>query len=358
MDLPSKRTFDKYVQMGLLKSASSNGKIVYCYNEFCQYSQLWNQITRQARGIVFSDDGELLQRCVPKFFNLGEREGIVDYEMMSKDMQENCLVEEKLDGCLIKASRIGEELLITSKCSFDNEFVDTAKELISKQYSVDDFDEGKTYHFELLTEQTLTATVIDYGKQPRLVLWAIVDNRTGVESNVYKLSDRFEVPKQYDSKLIDNVDSLNDDGEIHEGVVLVFGAGQVRLKLKTAKYLKLFRTKNNLSNLTVWEALSNGEKLTHKDVPEEFWDWLDSTKDSLHNQFAQKKNNAIKWAVKTRNLSNKSIALSPEIPQKVKPFIFIFRKGNENTLNKSIWRTLKPTERSSAQFNSKGGDDE
>lgn len=72
MDLPSKRTFDKYVQMGLLKSASSNGKIVYCYNEFCQYSQLWNQITRQARGIVFSDDGELLQRCVPKFFNLGE----------------------------------------------------------------------------------------------------------------------------------------------------------------------------------------------------------------------------------------------------------------------------------------------
>lgn len=359
MDLPSKRTFDKYVQMGLLKSASSNGKTVYCYNEFCQFSQLWNTITRQARGIVFSDDGELLQRCVPKFFNLGEREGVADYQtMLDESIKANPTIEEKLDGCLIKVSRIGDKLLITSKCSFDNEFVDTAKELISKQYSVDDFDGGKTYHFELLTEQTLTATVIDYGKQPRLVLWSIIDNRTGIESNIYKLSDRFEVPKQYDSKLIDNVDSLNDDGGIHEGVVLVFGAGQVRLKLKTAKYLKLFRTKNNLSNLTVWEALSNGEKLTHKDVPEEFWSWLDSTKDSLHSQFAQKKNNALKWAYKTRNLSNKSIALSPEIPQRVKPFIFIFRKGNENTLNKSIWRTLKPTERSSAQFNSKGGDDE
>lgn len=359
MEVPSKQTFDKYEQMGLLKSSRHDGLVVYCYNEFCQYSQLWNQITRQARGIVFSEDGELLQRCVPKFFNMGEREGVADYQtMLDESIKANPTIEEKLDGCLIKVSRIGDKLLITSKCSFDNEFVDTAKELISKQYSVYDFDGGKTYHFELLTEQTLTATVIDYGKQPRLVLWSIVDNRTGVESNVYKLSDRFEVPKQYDSKLIDNVDSLNDDGEIHEGIVLVFGAGQVRLKLKTAKYLKLFRTKNNLSNLTVWEALSNGEKLTHKDVPEEFWSWLDSTKDSLHSQFAQKKNNAFKWAYKTRNLSNKSIALSPEIPQKVKPFIFIFRKGNENTLNKSIWRTLKPTERSSAQFNSKGGDDE
>lgn len=359
MEVPSKQTFDKYVQMGLLKSASSNGKIVYCYNEFCQYSQLWNQITRQARGIVFSEDGKLLQRCVPKFFNMGEREGVADYQtILNESVRANPTIEEKLDGCLIKVSRIGDELLITSKCSFDNEFVDTAKELISKQYSVDDFDEGKTYHFELLTEQTLTATVIDYGKQPRLVLWSIVDNRTGAESNIYKLSDRFEVPKQYDSKLIDNVDSLNDDGEVYEGVVLVFGAGQVRLKLKTAKYLKLFKTKNGLTNLKVWEALSNGEKLTHKDVPEEFWDWLDSTKNLFHTQFSQKKNNAIKWAVNTRNLSNKSIALSSEIPQRVKPFIFIFRKGNENILNKSIWRTLKPTEKLPAQFYLKGGDDE
>ena len=239
MEVPSKQTFDKYEQMGLLKSSRYGGLVVYCYNEFCQYSQLWNQITRQARGIVFSEDGKLLQRCVPKFFNMGEREGVADYQTIPNEyVRANPTIEEKLDGCLIKLTRIGDKLLITSKCSFDNEFVDTAKELISKQYSVDNFSENKTYHFELLTEQTLTATVIDYGKQPRLVLWSIVDNKTGAESNVYKLSDRFEVPKQYDSKLIDNVDSLNDDGEVHEGVVLVFGAGQVRLKLKTAKYLK------------------------------------------------------------------------------------------------------------------------
>lgn len=85
MDLPSKQTFDKYVQMGLLKSASFDGKTVYCYNEFCQYSQLWNQVTRQARGIVFSEDGELLQRCVPKFFNMGEREGVADYQTIPNE---------------------------------------------------------------------------------------------------------------------------------------------------------------------------------------------------------------------------------------------------------------------------------
>lgn len=354
MEVPSKQTFDKYEQMGLLKSSRYGDLVVYCYNEFCQYSQLWNQITRQARGIVFSEDGELLQRCVPKFFNMGEREGVADYQtILNESVRANPTIEEKLDGCLIKLTRIGDKLLITSKCSFNNEFVDTAKELISKQYSVDDFDENKTYHFELLTEQTLTATVIDYGKQPRLVLWSIVDNRTGAESNVYKLSDRFEVPKQYDSKLIDNVDSLNDDGEVHEGVVLVFGAGQVRLKLKTAKYLKLFKTKNGLSNLKVWEALSSGEKLTHEDVPEEFWGWLDSTNDLLESQFSQKKNNAIEWFEKTKNLSNKLIALSSEIPSEAKASIFTIRKGNEDALNKSIWRTLKPTEKSSAQFNLK-----
>lgn len=355
MEVPSKQTFDKYEQMGLLKSSHYGGLVVYCYNEFCQYSQLWNQITRQARGIVFSEDGELLQRCVPKFFNMGEREGVADYQTIpNESVRANPTIEEKLDGCLIKVSRIGDKLLITSKCSFDNEFIDTAKELISNRYSVDDFDESKTYHFELLAEQTLTATVIDYGKQPKLVLWSIVDNRNGAESNVYKLSDRFEVPKQYDSKLIDNVDSLNDDGEIHEGVVLVFGAGQVRLKLKTAKYLKLFKTKNCLSNLKVWEALSNGKKLTHEDVPEEFWSWLDSTNDLLESRFTQKKNNAIEWFDKTKNLSNKLIALSSEIPPEAKASIFTIRKGNEDALNKSIWRILKPTEKSSAQFDLKG----
>ena len=80
---------------------------------------------------------------------------------------------------------------------------------------------------------------------------------------------------------------------------------------------------------------------------------MDSTNDLLESQFAQKKNDAIEWADKTKNLSNKLIALSSEIPPEAKASIFTIRKGNEDTLNKSIWRTLKPTEKSSAQFNIK-----
>lgn len=346
MDLPSKRTFDKYVQMGLLKSASSNGKTVYCYNEFCQFSQLWNTITRQARGIVFSDDGELLQRCVPKFFNLGEREGIVDYEMMSKDMQENCLVEEKLDGCLIKVSRTDTGLLVTSKCSFDNEYVDTAKQVIESHYSPENFTPGLTYHFELLTEQTLGETVIDYGKEPRLVLWAVVDNKTGVELGIYGNASPFERPKLYQNSIIENVNSLNNDGEVHEGVVLVYGNGHTRLKIKTLQYLTLFRAKKNLNSTKVWEALSKGQELTHADVPEEFWGWLDNTNLELKNEFSKAKDSILEWHFKTKQMDDKSLALSENIPSDIKPALFAMRKGGKRAVDSIVWKKVKPAKES------------
>lgn len=343
MEVPSKQTFDKYVQMGLLKSASSNGKTVYCYNEFCQFSQLWNSITRQARGIVFSDDGELLQRCVPKFFNLGEREGIADFETMDKSMQENFLVEEKLDGCLIKVSRVDDELLITSKCSFDNEYVDTAKKVIESNYpSIDNFVHGLTYHFELLTEQTLGETVVDYGEEPRLVLWAIVNNRTGAELDIYDSSLPFERPKLYPNSIVENVNSLNDDGEVHEGVVLVYGNGHTRLKIKTLQYLTLFRAKKNLNSTKVWEALSRGQELTHADVPEEFWDWLDNTNFELKNEFSKAKASILVWHFKTNQMDDKSLALSKDIPSEVKSSLFAVRKGDEQAIDTIIWKKIKP----------------
>lgn len=98
--LPTKSTFDEYVKKGLVKSQTYKDMTIYQYTEFTQFESLWNNCTLNARGIVFDDDGVLVQRCIPKFFNHDEPDGIKVEKLMLKE--QIGIVQEKLDGSLIK----------------------------------------------------------------------------------------------------------------------------------------------------------------------------------------------------------------------------------------------------------------
>ncbi len=74
--LPTKATFDEYVKKGLVRSQKYKDLTIYQYTEFTQFESLWSNCTLNARGIVFDDDGVLVQRCIPKFFNHDEPDGI------------------------------------------------------------------------------------------------------------------------------------------------------------------------------------------------------------------------------------------------------------------------------------------
>lgn len=341
--LPEKNVFDKYAKMGLLKSVHDDeqGLTCYCYNEFCQFSRLWNAVTRQARGIVFADDGRLVQRCVPKFFNYEEPDGIADRAIYGG---EPVVVEEKLDGCLIKVTNDPElDLVVTSKCSFNNEFVDDAMWYITDRYQASYkkiFEEGKTYSFELIDPRTRTATVIDYGNEVDMVLWAVVDNATGKEENIYnKKFDMFTRPTKYSSGDISIFrHSDNFSSQLCEGVVIKYP--NYRLKIKTEEYLRLFRAKSRLNEKMVWEHLRDYDPLVHKDVPEEFWGWLDETTDKFIHQFNKLKDEA--ECITNNYMSPKLIANLVGYNPSLRSAAICYAKGKDKNGDRIIWNQLKP----------------
>lgn len=328
--LPLKSKYDEYVKIGLLRSQTHGKLTVYVYTELTQFDNLWNTVTRSARGIVFDNDGELVQRCLPKFFNHDEPMGILDSLSLKAQLP---VVQDKLDGSLIKVSQHKKHgLVVTSKASFTSNQAIWANDIIKEQGYV--FQEGYTYHFELI--HPANQIVLNYGDKKGLVLLAIVENGTGKELNVYKheYADQFEVVEKLPNEILSNVDKLNENG-LHEGVVANFG--DYRLKYKTDEYVRLHRIVTDLTPKRVWEALSQGQTIERLNIPEEFLEWLETTEKRLNDEFKSIRDNALKEYEITKELSNKEIGLSDN---KYKSYIFSLR--NNRSIDEMIWKQIKP----------------
>lgn len=331
--LPTKSTFDEYVKKGLVKSQTYKDMTIYQYTEFTQFESLWNNCTLNARGIVFDDDGDLVQRCIPKFFNHDEPDGIkVERLTLAEQVP---VIQEKLDGSLIKITKDQKHgLVITSKASFESDQAKMAKEIVDENNY--DFQEGWTYHFELIHPDN--QIVLSYGDERKLVLLAIIDNRTGKDIDIYSDEFKFEKPKLYSYETLLDVNILNKDG-LHEGVVVNYGS--YRLKYKTDEYIRLHRIVTEFSAKRVWEALSNGRRIDRRNIPEEFIKWLDDTEKELlqkHDELLNKINQAV---AETQDLTNKGIALyNDEAIKEVREYIFAVRSGKD--VEAKIWKAIKP----------------
>ena len=331
--LPTKSTFDDYVKKGLIRSQTYKDMTIYQYTEFTQFESLWNNCTLNARGIVFDDDGVLIQRCMPKFFNHDEPDGIKVEKLMLKE--QIGVVQEKLDGSLIKITKDEKHgLVITSKASFESDQAKMAKDIVEENNY--DFKEGWTYHFELIHPDN--QIVLNYGDERKLVLLAIIDNQTGKDINIYTDDLKFEKPKLYDYETLLDINALNKDG-LHEGVVVNYGS--YRLKYKTDEYIRLHRIVTEFTPKRVWEALSSGQRIDRMNIPEEFIKWLDDTEKELlqkHDELLNKINQAV---IETQDMTNKEIALSDnETIKEMREYIFATRSGKD--VNAKVWKAIKP----------------
>lgn len=331
--LPTKSTFDEYVKKGLVRSQTYKDMTIYQYTEFTQFESLWNNCTLNARGIVFDDDGDLVQRCIPKFFNHDEPDGI-KVERLTLAAQVP-VIQEKLDGSLIKITKDEKHgLVITSKASFESDQAKMAKEIVEENnYS---FKEGWTYHFELIHPDN--QIVLNYGDERKLVLLAIIDNKTGKDINIYSDEFKFEKPKLYDYETLLDINAINKDG-LHEGVVVNYGS--YRLKYKTDEYIRLHRIVTEFTPKRVWESLSSGQRIDRMNIPEEFIKWLDETEKELLSKYNELFNKIDYAILETENMTNKEIALSnDENIKEMREYIFAIRSGKD--VKAKIWKAIKP----------------
>ena len=113
-----KRDFDTLVDSGHL-SRVKHPKLplyLYCYTKRVKSENNWNDITKNARGIVFNKDGKLISKSIPKIFSYNEKKVVIPKTFFT--------VHEMIDGVGISSFWYDNQLVVHTKNEFENEYVD------------------------------------------------------------------------------------------------------------------------------------------------------------------------------------------------------------------------------------------
>jgi RNA ligase len=250
---------------------------VYNYTAKAQYSETWNEVTTQCRGLIVDSDGIVVARPFPKFFNHTQGEEILGAVE----------VTEKLDGSLGVLYPTSETTYaVATRGSFDSEQALHATDLWQRRYSDFTPDRSRTYLFEILYPQN--RIVVDYGDLDDIVLLGVIDTSTGQDVPLLEASKewpgRVVRPKEYSSL----GELLQQEAEPNsEGFVVRHKESGSRLKVKHAEYVRVHKIVTEVSERRVWEALSSGQSVESwiEAVPDETFEFVRSCSNDLATRF-------------------------------------------------------------------------
>jgi RNA ligase len=306
---------------------------IHNYTKKAQYEWSWNEVTKKCRGLIMGGKGEIISNPFEKFFNLEELDN-----KKHKIPNESFEVYEKMDGSLGILYWVEDVPAIATRGSFvSKQAFEGTKILLEKyQNAIKNLDSKKTYLFEIIYPKN--RIVIDYGDKRDLILLAIRDTKTGKE---YPLEDiGFPIVKRYGGiKDFRKLKELEEDNK--EGFVIKFKSG-FRMKIKFEEYKRLHRIFTNVSNKSIWEILKDGgdfKELIER-VPDEFFNWLEDTKNGLLRKYKQ-----------IEDISKKNYR-SPEEFESMKDFAeytskqvypsVLFQMKSNKDYSEYIWKIIKP----------------
>jgi len=276
---------NKYIEDGLIvKQDHPEYPIsIYNYSRTCQYEAKWDDLTIACRGLVLDNEGNVLAKPFPKFFNYEELEGLKFRE--SKIPNEPFDVFEKMDGSLgILFNYCGEWIMATRGSFTSDQAVKGMGMLLKLPY--ERLNADCTYLFEIIYKEN--RIVVDYDYED-LVLLGIVDNADGYEFDMFNANLQgitiadlheamgFRVVKKYDgiTDFTELKETISNDAE---GYVIKFKSG-MRMKIKGDEYIRLHKILTNFSTIDIWELLRDGKPLDEflDRVPDEFDVWVKQT---------------------------------------------------------------------------------
>lgn len=248
-------------------TASQSGSLtIFKYTQNTHVKDLWNDVNRQARGIIFDVDGTIVARPFSKFFNLHERpethpdrlpwdEGVEIYEKVDGSCGAGYLDS---DGCwaLATPGSMESEQARQGTLILRTTYVDALQKL----------PRDCTPVFEIIYPGN--RIVVDYGDTMELVLLAIFEHN-GEEWHPRRVDQMaglcgFRRPRRYDIDLRGDIPFEENT----EGYVARFGNG-FRVKVKSPTYLRIHRLLNYLSPKGVIELIRGSEYgATVKQLPD------------------------------------------------------------------------------------------
>ena len=268
---------------------------IYNYSRECQFNGNWDRYTLACRGLVLDNEGNVIAKPFPKFFNWEEikddkyahcegcrRVGMINcahpeecggWEMRSVIPNESFEVYEKMDGSLGIFFYYGGEWHMATRGSFTSEQAIKGME-IAKRLNYDKICViGYTYLFEIIYPEN--RIVVDYGKEERLVLLGVMDKK-GEEFPYNEIKgEGWDIVMKYKTWGEDWETLKREISKDNEGYVIRFSGG-MRMKIKGTEYVRLHKILTNFSTKDIWELLRNNEPLEPflERVPDEFDKWV------------------------------------------------------------------------------------
>ena len=339
---------NSYVEKGLLvKNNHPNLPIsIWNYSRECQFEKKWDNITLNMRGTVLDEDGNVIARSFPKFFN---------WEELTTDQIPNEPFEvfEKLDGSLGILFHYNSEWHMATKGSFVSDQALRGKQILNSNYFTSTLVADNTYLFEIIFKENRIVCEYDYED---IVLLATYNNETGEEipyENLNKVD--FSLVKKYDGitdykKLKQSIDPTK------EGYVIRFKSG-FRMKIKGEEYVRLHRLITNFSNVDIWEYLKDGKDLNEflDRVPDEFDSWVRKTINDLKYKWYSIYNRLGKdydyyrygkyrdvYPEPTKKEYAEYVTANYEKPLQPVMFALWEEKQNPEKVRQLIWKLIKP----------------
>jgi RNA ligase len=383
----------KYIDEGLIiKQVHPTLPLsIYNYSRECQYDGKWDGITLNCRGLVLDNNGNVIAKPFPKFFNYEElkqedipNENFEVYEKMDGSLGILFYYEEELsderryniwfnnnyqtgmerffdpnnlpdfdDPYYEPTPRIKGEWHMATRGSFQSEQAIKAKQILDTKYNVSSLRKTRTYLFEIIYPEN--RIVVDYGNDEKLVLLAVIDTESGEEipnsALYFMVEDGWDVVTTYKTWGEDWETLKREISKDNEGYVIRFSGG-MRMKIKGTEYVRLHKILTNFSTKDIWELLRNNEPLEPflERVPDEFDKWVKAIIMNLRYSFYSIDERAGKMHDFFRYGKYNDVDPEPtkkEFAEYVKQFpkelaAVMFKMWDKQPYDNIIWSMIKP----------------
>jgi len=261
------KTLNSYVENGYINKRKHPECNLYLYKysvkqSFAPYNE-WCEIIKMCRGLILTEDYNIVAKPFEKFFNLHEEnikvdESILNYELI-----------EKLDGSLIITyfNPILNKFECTTTGSFESEQAKMANDILINNNIYEKLYMSYTYCFELIHPEN--RIVVDYGDIKDVILLGVFDINTG--KKVIEKLDGVKNPKKYKFNNLNELNNFLQNSKNFEGFVIETDDKKLH-KLKTQEYIKLHYLKNQLNKKSAfdlyYDSLGSLESVKNYDIQE------------------------------------------------------------------------------------------
>ena len=266
MNLPSLEQFLKAEKEKRIAAHRQGDLVGFKYTNETIYAEDWDEVTLNARGIVFNEKtGEIVARPFKKFFNYQEFfDGEGNHSTLFNKVPDawkpnicgNFRTMEKVDGSLGIVFNYKDHWQLKTGGSFESEQAVWGQNWFNKNINCTLMNSLYTYCFEIISNEDRHPIAYDF---EGLVLLGVINNQTGEEISLAALKQVAELLKVRFVQIYEFANFFEVAPwakalpKTQEGVVVTFDNG-FKTKLKGDEWCKLAKMFEGLNKWDVWVA--------------------------------------------------------------------------------------------------------